>query len=92
MLSRDQKKNLQEAIIDFLATRHPNGFPVSFLAGTNGVTRLVDFKFEDFDIAEALAVLCGLGLVQERRAWGSALKEYQITDDGAKLRYERQQE
>ena len=92
MLSKDQKKTLQEAVLEFLAVRHNQGFPVSYLASHNGIGRLVDFKYEDFDVAEALAVLCGLGLVKESRAWGSSLKEYTITDDGAKLRYERNKE
>jgi len=92
MLSRDQKKSLQEAVLEFMAARHKQTFIVSFLASQNGVGRLVDFKFEDVDVAEAIAVLCGLGLVRETRPWGSAVKDYQITDDGAKWRYERQHE
>lgn len=90
MLSKDQKSAMRDAVIEFLAMRSSTSHRVSTIF--KDVSKSVDFQVEDFDIAESLAVLCGLGLVREVKPWGQAVKEYQITDDGARLRYERQQQ
>ena len=88
MLDNAQKQYLREAVIEYLAKRSTMSFNVS--AVSRGIVRgsLVDFPFSEADIAEALAVLEGLGFVKVIMPRLGSIKEYRITSDGV-LFYER---
>lgn len=82
MLDSAQKQNLREALIEYLAKRSTAKFSISNITRNLARERMVDFVFSEADIAEALAVLNGLGFVRETMPKLGSVREYQVTSDG----------
>ncbi len=82
MLNNAQKQNLREVLVEYLATRSQMAFNVSTLTRNLSKIKHLDFPFSEADIAEALAVLTGLGFTRELMPKLGSIREYQITPDG----------
>lgn len=88
MLDNAQKQYLRESVIEYLAKRSTMSFSVTSVHRGISRSKLVDFPVSEADIAEALAILDGLGFVRSMLPRLGSIKEYQITSDGV-LFYER---
>lgn len=82
MLDNAQKQALREGLIEYLAERSQMTFTVSILKRNLTKVKFVDFPVSEADIAEALAVLTGLGFTRELMPKLGSIREYQITPDG----------
>lgn len=77
-----QKQELREAALEYLAERPTMSFSVAAI--TRGIRRreLVDFKYDDEDTSEAIAVLLGFSFVQVIHSKLGGSREYQATAEG----------
>ena len=85
-MSNEEKELLRHAALETLAARHPAALPLSGIA--RRVRTEVDFSFPDTELAAALDLLKGLGLVQTQYDELGASMWYQATAAGV-LKVER---
>lgn len=82
MLKNDQKQYLREATLKYMSERPTMGLELGPLYTFMRKKPAVDFEFSESDLAEALAVLVGLGFVSQRKPRLGSVPVYQATAEG----------
>lgn len=81
-----RKEQIREAALRFLADRSSHKFPVEEIARRIRDDGSVDGGFDEADLEDALALLCGYGLVARVDRPLSGLYDHQATAQGVLFR------
>lgn len=74
LITAEEAEGLRKAILEYLGSRHPLAWTARQIAQGLKMRSLVDFTFNEQDLASALAVLAGKKFVeQEREELGSTV-------------------
>lgn len=81
-MTNEEKQQLREAVIEYLAKRPAAKFTVSTITRMVSKRGLIDFDVTEQDVAEALAVLEGYAFVSADYPKFGSVKQYQATSEG----------
>lgn len=90
MLDNEQKQQLREAAVEYLAGRQSMRFTIRAIHRMLIKNKLVDFPISEADVAETLALLEGFQYVKQHQPPLGSIPEFQITHQGV-LFHERNQ-
>jgi predicted transcriptional regulator with HTH domain len=86
MKNIENREELRNALVAFLADRPARAYSVSELARARDIRQSVDAEFDESHVQDALAILIGFGLVQEVPRQLAGLSDYKITSEGVIFR------
>lgn len=82
MKELEQREDLRNALVAFLADRPTRAYSVAELARARDIRQSVDASFDESHVQDALALLIGFGLVHEVPRKLAGLSDFQITSEG----------